>query len=205
MNKALIILLVAGVLAAYFLLKQPQQTVQQASEETEQTANQDQVDVLSENCPENFTVRQTEGPYYKANSPQRNSLIENGVQGDKVILSGYVFDQNCKPIPNLWLDFWQADVNGNYDNEGFKLRGHQFTDSNGKYTLATVIPGEYPGRTPHIHVKLRANENSEIITSQLYFPDSSRNTTDTIFDSDLLVDLSSDRQTANYNFKIDVE
>jgi protocatechuate 3,4-dioxygenase beta subunit len=97
----------------------------------------------------------TEGPYYTADTPERTSLTEPGVVGTKLVLTGYVLDTDCTPIPGAWLDFWQADGNGQYDNTGYRLRGHQFTDDDGRYYLETVIPGLYPGR-PHIHVKSKA-------------------------------------------------
>jgi hypothetical protein len=60
------------------------------------------------------------------------------------------------PAANALLDFWQANPNGAYDNTGYTLRGHQYTDANGYYTLTTIVPGIYPGRTEHIHVKVQA-------------------------------------------------
>lgn len=117
-----------------------------------------------------LTQPQTEGPYYKADTPQRNVLYEEGMPGTRLILVGYVLDQNCQPIPNAWLDFWQADATGEYDNSGYRLRGHQFTDAQGRYYLDTVLPGLYLSRPiEHIHVKVRA-ESGEEVTSQLYFP-----------------------------------
>ena len=117
-----------------------------------------------------LTQSQMEGPYYKPDTPQRNSLFEEGMQGTRLILVGYVLDQNCQPLPNTWLDFWQADANGEYDNTGFRLRGHQFTDAQGRYYLETILPGLYSSRPiEHIHVKVRP-EGGQEITSQLYFP-----------------------------------
>ena len=118
-----------------------------------------------------LTQAQTEGPYYTPNTPQRNSLLEEGMEGTRLILVGYVLDQNCNPSPNAWLDFWQADANGEYDNSGFRLRGHQFTDAQGRYYLETVLPGIYGSRPiRHIHVKVRPDGGEEV-TSQLYFPE----------------------------------
>lgn len=117
-----------------------------------------------------LTQSQTEGPYYKPNTPERNSLLEDGMQGTRLILVGYVLDQNCQPLPKAWLDFWQADAKGEYDNAGYRLRGHQFTDVQGRYYLETILPGLYASRPiEHIHVKARP-EGGEEITSQLYFP-----------------------------------
>jgi protocatechuate 3,4-dioxygenase beta subunit len=117
-----------------------------------------------------LTQAQTEGPYYKPDTPQRNSFLEEGMQGTRLVLVGYVLDQNCQPLPNAWLDFWQADANGEYDNVGYRLRGHQFSDSQGRYYLETILPGLYSSRPiEHIHVKVRPESGQEI-TSQLYFP-----------------------------------
>jgi protocatechuate 3,4-dioxygenase beta subunit len=118
-----------------------------------------------------LTQAQTEGPYYKPDTPERNSLLEEGMQGTRLILVGYVLDQNCQPLPNAWLDFWQADANGEYDNAGYRLRGHQFTDPQGRYHLETILPGLYASRPiEHIHVKVQP-EGGEVLTSQLYFPE----------------------------------
>ena len=147
----------------------------------------------------------TEGPYYTANSPQKNDLTKEGIIGERLILTGYVVDEECRPISNAWLDFWQANGNGEYDNTGYLLRGHQFTDADGKYRLVTVIPGEYPGRTPHIHVKVRETSSSPVITSQIFFPDVSLNTGDFVYDSSLEVSWvkSEPISEATYTFVIE--
>ena len=120
-------------------------------------------------CPA-LTQAQTEGPYYIPNAPEKHSLLEEGLTGTRLILVGYVLDQNCQPLPNAWLDFWQADANGEYDNVGYRLRGHQFTDVQGRYYLETILPGLYSSRPiEHIHVKVRPEGGAEV-TSQLYFP-----------------------------------
>ncbi|KIQ64930.1 dioxygenase [Kitasatospora griseola] len=139
------------------------------------------------------TGAQIEGPYFKPGSPLRTNLVTPGTQGTPLTVSGYVFGRNCVPIAGALLDFWQADVNGNYDNSGYTFRGHQFSDANGAYTLGTIIPGLYPGRTRHIHVKVQAPGQS-ILTTQLYFPNEPRNATDTIFDPALVMTV---RQVGN--------
>jgi len=117
-----------------------------------------------------LTQPQTEGPYYTPGAPERNSLLEEGMQGTRLILAGYVLDQACQPLANARLDFWQADANGEYDNSGYRLRGHQFTDAQGRYYLETISPGLYASRPiEHIHVKIQPEGGAEV-TSQLYFP-----------------------------------
>ena len=104
----------------------------------------------------NLTLESDEGPYYKSGSPGKTRLFEDGIPGDKLTLSGHVRDVNGNPVSHAWVDFWQADGRGEYDNAGYLLRGHQYTDNAGKYSLETVVPGGYFSRTPHIHVKVRA-------------------------------------------------
>ena len=151
-------------------------------------------------CNGTLTPPQTEGPYFKAGSPERKSLIEVSITGTRLVLSGLVLSRDCKPVAGAKVDFWQADADGAYDNTGFKLRGHQFTDAEGKYRLETVYPGLYPGRTRHIHVMISLLVVS--LTTQLYFPSEPRNATDGIFDQGLLTALqdTQDGKIASYNF-----
>jgi protocatechuate 3,4-dioxygenase beta subunit len=153
--------------------------------------------------PAALTPAQTEGPYYTPNSPEKVSLIESGMGGTKIIVTGYVLTADCQPIANAWLDFWQADDQGVYDNSGYRLRGHLFTDEIGRYTLETIVPGEYPGRTEHIHVKVQA-PNGPILTSQIYFPGVAANDRDSIFDPALLADVqdTADGKVATFNFVV---
>jgi protocatechuate 3,4-dioxygenase beta subunit len=134
------------------------------------------------------TVPQTEGPFYTPDTPQRQSLLEPGMAGTKLVVSGYVYDTACQPIPGALLDFWQCDDAGVYDNAGYRLRGHQFADDEGRFVLETIVPGLYTGRTRHIHVKAQA-PNQPVLTTQLYFPDEPANDTDGIFDPALVMDM----------------
>src|SRR6266699_2259011 len=147
------------------------------------------------------TPSQTEGPFFKPNSPERTSLREAGLSGTPLTVTGYVLSTACQPIAHALLDFWQADNNGNYDNTGFRLRGHQYTDKQGRYSLDTIVPGEYPGRTRHIHVKVEA-PGRPILTTQLYFPGEAHNDSDGIFSPELLMHVQNtpNGQLATFNF-----
>jgi len=134
------------------------------------------------------TIAQTEGPYFKASSPQRTSLIEGSVAGTRLLVEGVVTNTSCRPVAGALLDFWQADNRGEYDNSGFRFRGHQFTDEQGRYRLETVLPGLYPGRTRHIHVKVQA-PGQRVLTTQLYFPGEAQNARDRIYRPECLVAL----------------
>jgi protocatechuate 3,4-dioxygenase beta subunit len=133
-------------------------------------------------------TRPTEGPYWKARSPRRASLLESGVGGPKLVVSGVVRGADCAPVAGATLDFWQADPSGSYDNTGFRLRGHQLSDAQGRYELVTVLPGVYPGRTRHIHVKVQA-PGLPALTTQLYFPGEAANARDGLFERALVMRL----------------
>lgn len=150
-----------------------------------------------------LTPEETEGPYYKAGSPEQANLVQSGMPGTKIVITGYVYTTDCKPVANALLDFWQADANGNYDNSGYTLRGHQFTDANGRYQLTTVVPGLYPGRTEHIHVKVQA-PNGKLITTQLFFPGVTQNDSDGIFNQNLLLSIqeTGDGLQGQFNFVV---
>ncbi len=126
------------------------------------------------------TPSQTEGPYFKAGAPRRSSLLEPGVDGVRLTVAGTVRRTDCAPVAGARLDFWQADAAGRYDNTGFGLRGHQLTGADGRYRLETVVPGLYPGRTRHLHVRVEA-PGHPVLTTQLYFPDEPGNRRDGIF------------------------
>ena len=151
------------------------------------------------------TPAQTEGPFFTPRSPARTSLLETGMQGMKLTVTGMVLTRSCRPVAGALVDFWQADDAGQYDNSGYRLRGHQFTDAQGRYRLHTIVPGLYPGRTRHIHVKVQAPAKP-ILTTQLYFPGEPRNARDGIFHSALLMKMATSRDTRAgvFNFVLDL-
>jgi protocatechuate 3,4-dioxygenase beta subunit len=156
-------------------------------------------------CDDGDTPEQTEGPYYTPRSPRRRSLLGAGIGGTTLVLTGRVLRTSCRPVRGALLDFWQCDAQGVYDNDGYRLRGHQLTDARGRWRLTTVVPGLYPGRTRHIHVKAR-RPGGDVLTTQLYFPGERGNRTDGIFVPELLVRTlrkSSGRWTAQFDFVLD--
>lgn len=120
-------------------------------------------------CSGMLTSPNQEGPFYSPGSPERSTLIEEGMAGIPVLIFGRVFDQECNPIPGAKLDFWLADVNGEYDNVGYRLRGHVYSDAQGNYVLESIEPTAYTGRPPHIHVKVFSTDGAELLTTQMYF------------------------------------
>ncbi len=147
------------------------------------------------------TPAQTAGPFYTPDTPRRTSLLDADTPGTRLLVTGRVLATDCTPLANALLDFWQTNDAGEYDNVGFNFRGHQFTDANGRYELETVVPGVYPGRTRHIHVRVQGPETS-LLTTQLYFPDEPANARDGIFNPALVMDVSAaeDGQAAAFDF-----
>ena len=77
---------------------------------------------MEQNFPCKLTPPNPEGPYYIPDAPFKD-ILGLGLSGERFHLKGVVLDQNCNPIPGAILDFWQTDSDGNYDNEGYTLRG----------------------------------------------------------------------------------
>ena len=150
------------------------------------------------------TIEQTEGPYFTPDSPEKSDFTGDVSGGTKMVLTGTVLSTSCEPLERALLDFWHANDSGEYDNEGYNLRGHMFTDTNGTYRLQTIMPGIYIGRTKHIHVKVQA-PNGPILTTQLYFPDEAGNASDGIYDQALLMDVTDSGDTKNAGFTFVVE
>ena len=151
------------------------------------------------------TLAQTEGPYFTPNSPERASLLEAGLGGRRLVVAGTVLTTDCRPVRRALLDFWQADDAGQYDNQGYRLRGHQFSDAEGGWRLETVVPGLYTGRTRHIHVKVQAPDGP-VLTTQLYFPGEPANDRDGIFRPELLLAAGRDRgdtRQASFTFVLE--
>ena len=147
--------------------------------------------------PGRTTATQTEGPFYSPRTPLKTSFRADAA-GQPIVLEGYVLSTDCKPLAGAWLDFWQADPMGDYDNAGSRLRGHQFTDAQGRYRLETILPAVYPGRTRHIHVKLRARAGGRVLTTQTYFPGEAGNARDSLYQPELEARRSGDALRMDY-------
>src|SRR5438128_1666562 len=130
------------------------------------------------------TPRQTEGPFYPDKLPldtDNDLLIVNDnitpAVGDITHLSGKVLDAKGNPVKNAVVEIWQCDAHGAYLHSGtgnadqrdknFQGFGRFTTASSGEYYFRTIKPVPYPGRTPHIHFKIKKGRN-ELLTTQCY-------------------------------------
>jgi protocatechuate 3,4-dioxygenase beta subunit len=158
---------------------------------------------LTPGCDVNVqaTIAQTEGPYFKPNSPLKRDLAPDSPRGERMTIAGLVLDRDCRPLPRTLMELWHADETGSYDNDGFKLRGHQLSDDGGRWWFTTIVPGLYPGRTRHYHVKAQ-RPGGRVLTTQLYFPGEIGNSKDRIFNEKLLMSVhdSADGKFGRYDF-----
>ncbi|MBH0236635.1 dioxygenase family protein [Methylobrevis albus] len=147
------------------------------------------------------TPAQTEGPYFTPDSPPKRDFAADAPGGERMTIAGFVLDRDCRPVAEALIELWHADPAGEYDNTGYRLRGHQFSDAEGRWWFDTVVPGLYPGRTRHFHVKVQ-RRGGRVLTTQLYFPGEPDNAADGIYDAALLmqVDSSPDGRFGRYDF-----
>lgn len=137
------------------------------------------------------TPEQTEGPYFVDERLHRSDIRTDPADGSvkagvPLTLGLRIHAMNgsrCTPVPGAIVDVWHCDAEGVYsdvtdprfDTTGKQfLRGYQITDMNGAVRFLTIYPGWYPGRTVHIHFKVRttvASGRHYAFTSQLYFDD----------------------------------
>lgn len=125
------------------------------------------------------TPTDQEGPFYPVKQiPLRSNLIQGtSLANESVELDGQVLNKQGKPLSGAKVEIWQCDKAGIYDHpnqsnndrfdSNFSGFGAQLTDVQGYYKFTTLYPAPYPGRPPHIHVKIW-NNNQELLTTQLY-------------------------------------
>jgi protocatechuate 3,4-dioxygenase beta subunit len=135
--------------------------------------------------------QQTEGPYFRDEKLNRSDIrsdpsdgsLKPGTPLKLTFRVSQVKGAACSPLNAAIVDVWHCDAGGSYsdvsdrsfDTVGQKfLRGYQVTNADGIAEFTTIYPGWYPGRTVHIHFKVRAGDvpqSSYEFTSQLYFDD----------------------------------
>jgi len=161
--------------------------------------------LLTPSCADDddLTRSQTEGPYFTPSSPEKRNFARDAPGGERMTIAGFVLAADCSPVKRALVELWHADQTGTYDNAGFKLRGHQFSDAAGRWWFDTIVPGLYPGRTRHYHLKVQ-RPGGRVLTTQLYFPVEPGNDRDRIFDPALLLDISParDGKFGRYDFVV---
>lgn len=134
---------------------------------------------------------QTEGPYFVDEKLNRSDIrsdpadgsVKSGVPLRLIFQVSQINNGTCTPLSNAIVDVWHCDAEGIYSDVNDRrfstvgkkfLRGYQVTNANGTAEFVTIYPGWYPGRTVHIHFKIRTDsplQQGYEFTSQLYFDD----------------------------------
>ncbi|HRI20651.1 MAG TPA: protocatechuate 3,4-dioxygenase subunit alpha [Panacibacter sp.] len=137
------------------------------------------------------TPSQTVGPFfaysltavqygYDYNSIINGSLLDDDAEGERIYITGNIFDGNGNTISDAMIELWQADANGNYRllpiakaNDGFTGFGRMGTGTNDKhrFTFVTVKPGAVNGQSPHINVILFMRGSLHTLYTRIYFSD----------------------------------
>ncbi len=147
------------------------------------------------------TPPQTEGPFYPDKLPldtDNDLLVVNDAitpaVGEITHLTGRLLDARGNPLRNAVVEIWQCDGKGVYlhsadsrrkadtRDKNFQGFGRFLTSSSGEYYFRTIKPVPYPGRTPHIHFKIKKG-GKELLTTQCYIKGERRNERDGIFRS----------------------
>lgn len=149
------------------------------------------------------TPAQTEGPFYPTGFPadMDNDLVQVRGQaaqamGQVLHLQGRVIDLGGGARSGAMIEIWQCDAQGVYDHPrqpglarrdaAFQGYGRMLVDAEGRYSFRTLKPVAYPGRTPHIHLKV-ATADGRTLTSQFYVAGDSQNERDGVFRSAIRV------------------
>ena len=208
LGAAAVVAIAAGVTFAQFGMGPPDAKVLSAAEKA--------------NC--GLSVEVTEGPYYVSGSGalSEGNLNAGNLPGTPISISGHVYQglDNSKPLSTAKIEIWHADASGSYhpnSNGGvdkykaveLALRGFITTDGAGAYKFNTIYPGEYTGRTRHIHFKITAA--GKTLTTQLIIP--SLTGDKLTFDEDTIAkglpncallkfDTSATPQSATFDFRL---
>lgn len=143
------------------------------------------------------TPRLTEGPFYPDKLPLDTDndllIVNNSITpavGEITHLTGRVLDVSGTPIKHATVEIWQVDHQGVYlhsADSGRRQRDVNFqgfgrftTAANGEYRFRTIKPVPYPGRTPHVHVKVKKGDR-ELLTTQIFVNGHPRNAGDGVF------------------------
>jgi len=146
-----------------------------------------------------LTARAAEGPFYPKPAMRMPDIDNDLVKitglveqagGEIFTLRGTLFNRDGQVLAGHRIEIWQCDMNGKYLHSGdrrsvaydqaFQGFGQDTTDESGAYVFRTIKPAIYPGRSPHIHVKVFDGDR-ELLTTQFYIKDDANNSRDGLF------------------------
>lgn len=139
---------------------------------------------------------------FRPGSPVRTSLREPGLPGTPMVLSGFVIGVKCGPVNQARVDFWQADAAGRVDMPGQRLRGHQFTDAEGRFGLDTIVPGAVAGRARQVGIRVQPPGSRPAFVTTLFFPDDAAHARDAGFNPALVMKKDPRRAGQAFTFNV---
>ena len=121
-----------------------------------------------------------------------NDLIMNfampgqSAQGPRIVVHGLVLDERGRPVPEVLIEFWQANAAGRYRHKkdgylapldpNFGGCGRTISAADGSYSFRTIRPGPYPWpngvndwRPAHIHFSIFGTGFAQRLITQMYF------------------------------------
>lgn len=142
---------------------------------------------------------------YRDGAPARTSLIEPGLAGTRLTLSGTVSGLTCGRIKGATIEIWQADARGVFDMAGQRLRGHQLTNAEGGYRFETIVPGAPARRARHIGVRIIVPAKADYAT-EIFFPDDPAAAKDSRFKKELVMRMvrATTGQAAVFDFVLPI-
>ncbi|MEQ1825472.1 MAG: protocatechuate 3,4-dioxygenase [Pirellula sp.] len=134
------------------------------------------------------TPSQTRGPYYPIPEIEKQDFFDVDLtrkndssplaDGDVIAIRGKVVDMDGRVLEKTLVEVWQACATGRYNHPNdkgsnpldpnFQYWGRMQTEADGAFAFKTIVPGKYPGRTPHIHFRVVA-VNRPALETQIYF------------------------------------
>lgn len=150
---------------------------------------------------------------FKPGAPRRTSLLEPGggagseraANGPQLVLAGTLAGLRCGAIKGAVIDFWHPDASGTYDMSGFRYRGSQLTDGQGRFRLTTIVPGATGGRARHVSVRVAesgpAGSTNVVLWTEIFFPGDPRNAPDPRYRPELA--MTQRAGEATFDIKLD--
>lgn len=140
------------------------------------------------------TITENTGPVFGHNMLGEfdNNLIVNyaqpgeSAQGERIMVHGYLLDEEARPVRGALIEFWQANAGGRYRHKkdqylapldpNFGGCGRTISGDDGYFQFFTIKPGPYPWpngvndwRPAHIHFSVFGAAFAQRLITQMYF------------------------------------
>jgi protocatechuate 3,4-dioxygenase alpha subunit len=170
------------------------------------------------------TASQTVGPYFRIGliyGREQNNLVQEQTAGQRIRITGTVFDGEGQPVPDAMIEIWQPDANGIFNHESdplyeqadphFHGAGRAENRNEGAYEFRTIKPGGRDGNAPYINVYVFARGMLIHAMTRIYFEDEPTNASDSVLSEldaarqSTLIATRDDDEPATYHFDIHLQ